>query len=86
VDSKDGEKLSKEMDCAWTETSAKENINISECALVFLGAVFLTSVHSLQAKSLNYVCKKSRGIQHPIRKNRPPNPAPCSRCDIFEKS
>ncbi len=35
VDSKDGEKLSKEMDCAWTETSAKENIHISECAPVF---------------------------------------------------
>ena len=82
MDSKDGEKLSKEMDCAWTETSAKENINISECAPVFSRNRLFDS---LQAKSLNYVCKKSRGIQHPIRKNRPPNPAPCSRSDIFEK-
>jgi len=30
VDSKDGEKLAKEMDCAWIETSAKNNINIGK--------------------------------------------------------
>jgi hypothetical protein len=28
VDSKDGETLAREMDCAWIETSAKNNINI----------------------------------------------------------
>ena len=31
VDSKDGEKLSKEMDCAWIETSAKNNVNVGTC-------------------------------------------------------
>jgi len=30
VDSKDGETLSREMDCAWIETSAKNNINIGK--------------------------------------------------------
>ncbi|KJA22665.1 hypothetical protein HYPSUDRAFT_40746 [Hypholoma sublateritium FD-334 SS-4] len=30
VDSKDGDKLAKEMDCAWIETSAKNNINVGK--------------------------------------------------------
>ncbi|KAF8904688.1 P-loop containing nucleoside triphosphate hydrolase protein [Gymnopilus junonius] len=40
VDSKDGEQLAKENDCAWIETSAKNNINV--------GKVFELCLHEIE--------------------------------------
>ena len=36
VDSTDGEKLAKQNDCAWVETSAKNNVNISALYIPFM--------------------------------------------------
>ena len=44
VDAKDGEKLAKTNDCAWIETSAKNNVNVGTYIFVPNITYFLASL------------------------------------------
>ena len=70
VDSTDGEKLAKENDCAWIETSAKNGTNIS--ALYILSALICAKICLSLGKVFDLCLAEIEKIAAPNQAGPPP--------------